>query len=148
MGRKLLSLPDVSVRITSRLTKSFIPLPFQTPSTAIFLPTSPFLRPGISGHTQILQTPLEEARKKCETIYKPFELPVSDRGEEFLFLCFTCALFICCQKTENDRKDKDLINNPSYLTLVWRHSVTALTYLVILFWGHAIQSASNDLLPY
>lgn len=100
------------------------------------------------SHSNTTNTTGRSQEKMWNCIYKPFELPVLDRGEEFLFLCFTCALFICCQKTENDRKDKDLINNPSYLTLVWRHSVTALTYLVILFWGHAIQSASNDLLPY
>lgn len=93
MGRKLLSLPDVSVRITSRLTKSFIPLPLQTPATAIFLPTSPFLRPGISGHIQILHTPLEEDRKKCETVFTNL-LSFPYRIEERSF-SFSASLVHC-----------------------------------------------------
>lgn len=93
IGRKLLSLPDVSVRITSRLTESFIPFPLQTPAAAIFLPTSPFLRPGISGHTQILHTPLEEARKKCETVFTNL-LSFPYRIEERSF-SFSASLVHC-----------------------------------------------------
>lgn len=64
-----------------------------THTPKVLLPTSPFLRPGISGHTQILQTPLEEARKKCETVFTNL-LSFPYRIEERSF-SFSASLVHC-----------------------------------------------------
>lgn len=60
------------------------------------------------------------------TLYKPLELPVSDGGEKFLFLGFTCTLFISCQKAETEREAERLL----------KITVASLYYLLIQSFFH------------